>query len=98
MFKEHSSMVKSVAFSQDSKLTVSRFNDNTLRLWNAASGTLLHVVKRCFSSANFVVQSLNCARATSRCVVPTTVNPVICYTLDDGQWICSLIHKQPLLY
>jgi WD40 repeat protein len=52
--KGHSHWVRSVAFSADSKLVASGSNDNTVKIWDAATGAEVRTLKGHSSSVNSV--------------------------------------------
>ena len=45
MLEGHSNLVCAVAFSSDGKLVVSGFDDDTVKLWDAATGALQQALK-----------------------------------------------------
>ena len=57
MFEGYSDYVNSVAFSLDSKQVVSGSDDNTVRLWDAATGTALQTLEGHSSYVNSVAFS-----------------------------------------
>ena len=56
--KGHTSMVQAIAISPDGQLIASGSNDNTIKLWQLATGKLLRTINRWFSGHSSMVHSL----------------------------------------
>ena len=101
-FKGHSDRVTSVAFSPDGGTLVSYSADNTLRFWEGATGTSLHITDHIAMQASALVYAshgkiLACllrSRSSIQLWGPDTVNLI--KTINIGrQWWISCIAYSP---
>ncbi|KAB8293705.1 hypothetical protein EYC80_009191 [Monilinia laxa] len=91
----HSDWVNSVAFSADSKLLASASGDRTIKIWDAATGTLQHTLKDHIGARNLSFDITNSISITDVGCFKLNVNSNIPLP-SSSQAINSRSHRQGL--
>ena len=100
-FKGHSERVRSVTFSPDGGTLVSYSADNTLRFWESATGTSLHITDHIAIGAGALVYAshgkvLACLLPSRRSIElwdPDTVNLIETINIGLQSWISCIAYS-----